>query len=86
MGASRLRRERGRHGMATYVYDDFRVTFTPRADGEDGRYGVRIDCTGCEALDGEFVWGHNVALGYYDQHLSDLDPANEVIEEVGARR
>ena len=35
-----------------------------------------------DPLDGEFVWGHNVALGYYDQHLSDLDPANEVIEEM----
>ncbi len=31
---------------------------------------------------GEFVWGHNVSTGYYDQHLSDLDPTHEVIEEM----
>jgi ATP-binding cassette subfamily F protein 3 len=35
-----------------------------------------------EPLAGSFEWGHNVALAYYDQHLSDLDPANEVIEEM----
>jgi ATP-binding cassette subfamily F protein 3 len=35
-----------------------------------------------EPLSGEFRWGHNVALGYYDQHLSDLDPRNDLMEEM----
>jgi ATP-binding cassette subfamily F protein 3 len=35
-----------------------------------------------DVLAGEFEWGHNVSLAYYDQHLSDLDPKNEVIEEM----
>ena len=40
--------------MATYVYDDFRVTFTPRTDGEDGRYGVRVDRSVGDAVDADF--------------------------------
>jgi ATP-binding cassette subfamily F protein 3 len=36
-----------------------------------------------EPVGGSFEWGHNVALAYYDQHLSDLDPSNTVIEEMG---
>jgi ATP-binding cassette subfamily F protein 3 len=35
-----------------------------------------------DPLAGEFTWGHNVQLGYYDQHLANLDPSNEVIEEM----
>ncbi len=36
-----------------------------------------------EPLGGSFLWGHNVALAYYDQHLSDLDESRDVIEEMG---
>jgi ATP-binding cassette subfamily F protein 3 len=36
-----------------------------------------------DPVSGSFVWGHNVALTYYDQHLSDLDPSHEVIVELG---
>ena len=37
--------------MATYVYDDFRITFTPRPDGA---FDVRaLDATGTETT-GEF--------------------------------
>jgi ATP-binding cassette subfamily F protein 3 len=36
-----------------------------------------------DPVGGTYTWGHNVALAYYDQHLSDLDPSHEVIEEMG---
>ncbi len=36
-----------------------------------------------DPLAGSFTWGQNVVLGYYDQHLSELDPSNEVIVEMG---
>ena len=36
-----------------------------------------------EPLAGSYTWGHNVATAYYDQHLSDLDPEHDVIQEMG---
>ncbi len=35
-----------------------------------------------DPLGGEMEWGHNVQPVYYDQHLADLDPRNDVIEEM----
>jgi len=35
-----------------------------------------------DPLGGEMEWGHNVKPVYYDQHLADLDPRNDVIEEM----
>lgn len=39
----------------THDYDDFRVTFTPRAGGAEGHYDVRVQCTGWPPVDGTFV-------------------------------
>jgi ATP-binding cassette, subfamily F, member 3 len=37
-----------------------------------------------EPLAGEIRWGSNVNIGYYDQQLGDLSPANLVIDELRA--
>ncbi len=35
-----------------------------------------------EALSGEFSFGHNTQIGYYDQTLGDLNPKGRVIDEI----
>jgi ATP-binding cassette subfamily F protein 3 len=39
---------------------------------------------GIEPVAGEFIWGANVSIGYYDQELTQLDLSNTVFHELQA--
>jgi ATP-binding cassette subfamily F protein 3 len=39
-----------------------------------------------EQMAGEYEWGHNVSIGFYDQHLADLDPLHDMMQELRMAR